>query len=234
MMKNRKKRGFTLIESVIAVGLSSVVLLSSYKLMDNLNKTNSNASLAFQANQIRRDVIAVLQSPTGWHNTMWAAGNTTFACLQGYSDCSGQANNGPTVSTNATANYYSSNPTGAFDVYTPTSSINPVSTIYYQATSGTKGFTLNGAQCNTWSGTPFVAGGSTTETGTTSTSSLCPLRLVLWWVPICPNTTGQCISPTVHILGYMLYTPSAADKDHAVAFNPGNYGINFVVNPVPH
>ena len=232
-MKKKNSLGFTLIEAMIAAGLSSVVVLSSFKLIDNLNKTNSNSSISFQANQIRRDVVALLQNPTGWHNTLWGANNsTTFACLINYTDCAAQvpnpANNGPSVSSNTSANYYSSSVTGAFDVY------NTAAAVYYQSSTTTKGFTLTGAQCNTWSGTPFVAGGGTNEAGTTTTSSLCPFRLVLWWVPICPTTTGKCISPTVHIMGYMLYTPSTNDKQHQVAFNPGNYGVNFIVNPVPH
>jgi prepilin-type N-terminal cleavage/methylation domain-containing protein len=213
--------GFTLIEILVSLGLMSIVALTVFLLQNYLSSGRASAELAFQANQIRREVLAVLNDSASWKYTL--NNNATFSCITHNPplDCSHAMQNGPpagtyTYSTLAAARggCVAGVCNGGFDVYF----VNPktaVATTFYPFMTATAGWTKRGDACNTWNGN----------------NSQCPLRLVLWWRAVCPNTTSGCYSPTIRVKGYMLYAPKSGVASEQVPFKPDDYGVDVILQP---
>ncbi len=214
------KLGFTLIEFMVAVSLSSIAALGMMSLNTTMNKSSTAAANSAQADAFRKQISILLSNLTAWRHTI--KGNAALACVKNGTDCSAYKTNGP-----ASGTFSSASPAGVFDVY-DTSGVN-----YYPiSTDGARGFNISGQQCGTnWANGVSTAGA--TGFSTVTPNMQCPFRLVLWWVPICPTTVGSCVNPLVHVFGYTLYNPPTSHTAQKVPFNPNNYGVNLVLTPNP-
>lgn len=254
---NRHSRGFTLIEVMISLGLVSILALAVFTLNTFMNEGKMRANNAFQGDQFRKQIVALLTNPTAWRNTLIKNSSvgtpsvgTTFDCILKGTDCALAAYNGPPSSTDFSVAVMSNDSTatvacaagstschGGFDVYDTNNN-----SFYPFASDAKRGFQFSGAQCGTdfangqtvigapgWTGKVSASGKS--SVGSAKTSSLCPFRLVLWWVPVCPSTLGTCYSPAVNVKGYLLYTPNPKDPMGNGAINPANYGIDLILQP---
>jgi prepilin-type N-terminal cleavage/methylation domain-containing protein len=222
-----KNLGFTLIEFMVAIALSSIVALGMMSLHITMNKSTISANNSAQADIFRKQITGMLSDLNAWRNTIYNTSNTSFACIQNGTDCSGSASNGPGTKGSASA----ASVTGIFDVYDPKGNA-----YYTPKTDGNRGFNISGQQCGTTLQNGVTTAGATGFSLTTPNNN-CPYRLVLWWVPICPNTVSSCINPLIHVLGYTLYSPVTTVGGKTVfippPFNPYAYGVNLVLTPTP-
>ena len=240
-----RRHGFSLIEILISMGLVSVLALAVFSLHSFMNQGKTSSNNAFQGDQFRKQVLSYLNNLTAWRHML--LNNPTFSCITTAADCYQALNNGPPandysisvmtndIATGSACAHGAASCHGGFDVYDVNGSA-----FYPFASDSKRGFQFSGAQCGsnfangqTWAGAPGwtgIASGNVSK-GSATTSSLCPFRLVLWWVPICPNTTGTCFSPLVNVKGYLLYTPNPNDPQSKGAPNPANYGVNVVLQP---
>lgn len=246
ILKSAQPHGFTLIEVLISMGLVSILSLVVFSLNSFMNQGKMGANNAFQADQFRKEITAHLLNPTAWRNTL--RGNATFACVVNSTDCANARTNGPpandfsfsimtnTMSPGTACVAGTASCHGGFDVYDINNAVR-----YAFASDTKRGFQLNGAQCGTNFANGVATAGAAGFTGvrqgkmvvgtSTPNGSLCPFRLVLWWVPICSNTTGACISPSINVKGYMLYAPNPNDPQGKGAISPAAYGINLILPP---
>jgi prepilin-type N-terminal cleavage/methylation domain-containing protein len=83
--------GMTLIEVMIAVAISSVVILASLSVGQMSMQTQAQNNVSFQADVIRRGMIALISSDTAWKNTI------SGACFTAGSYCTSDTTSAGTV-----------------------------------------------------------------------------------------------------------------------------------------
>ncbi len=223
----RDLAGFNLVELIIVMGLSSILALGIMTIKNTLDKTAVSGNVTAQADSFRKEILNLLKDKVSWKYTLQH--NSTFDCVNNTTDCAAAANNGP--NNQSFLLYKLSNAIGAcvgtgasavcnggFDVYMQNANLASPVNYYSFASSTTAGFTQTGSPCSTFPGSP------------------CSLRMVLWWVPVCPNdfpsTVAVCYAPAVHVKGYMLYLPTPGDDAHTMPFNPAGYGIDIILPPI--
>jgi hypothetical protein len=219
------------------MGLVSVLALGVFSLNSSMQQQKTQSNSTSGADMFRKIITAQLQNPAAWRQTL--NHNATFACVVGGTDCttppaSNASNNGPagdyTISSlaNATGPCAAGVCNGGFNVYDVSGS-----EYYPFASNATAGFEEDGRQCRAgYAGGHLVTGAPGWSPN--PTSSQCPFRLVLWWVPICQTTVGGCKKPQIRVRGYVVYSvPSGHSGATASAVKPTNYGLDLILSPNP-
>jgi hypothetical protein len=218
----RNSSGFSLVELTVTLGLASILGLGVMTLKNALDKTAASSNLTTQADAFRKEVINLLKDRDSWRHTL--QNNSTFSCVTDTTNCYGAIANGPPAASTPSNdpdyyNYVIGSGVGAcvglackggFDVYRKNA--NATVNFYPSVTTPAKGFTQNGALCDSYPNAP------------------CSFRLVLWWNPICPNIGNPCYAPMVRVRGYTLFTPTGEPMN--IPFNPANYSIDMILPPI--
>lgn len=177
----KKYSGFSLIEVMVVIGVSSIVLglagtyyLSTFK-SQNYFLEKGNAEI------LRERIIRIMQDDIAWKKTIEDTtynSSANFNCLVAETDCSA-------LSATQTA-------------FTPKSADNQLFMNTYNSLNSSHGFTSSGVPCTGF--TTAVAG-----------SPNCPMRYTFTWSPLCPPLPATCAKPQIVITGTFSYNkgPSA-------------------------
>lgn len=89
MKKNKRNSGFTLIETMMAVGLIAVIMVSLLTVMNVMSKRNGETTNSSWAYDLRLEVTNAINSKKAFdENTMNA--NSNLSCIRNDTDCTGQ------------------------------------------------------------------------------------------------------------------------------------------------
>lgn len=123
--------GMTLIEVMVSIAISAIVILASVSIGQMSLQTQAQNNISFQADIIRRNMVALISSDAAWNNTTGA--NSSAACLHNHTACnSGGASPGLTNQ----------------PIYTIVDAANTTSPPAYDVSPG-KGFNSDGSKCLT-------------------------------------------------------------------------------------
>ena len=168
-MKENKKRGFSVIEVLVALGLLGIVGIGTSTMIFNMMSSNDYVTMGNSALNLKTELTAILSDEQAWAMTI--ADTTTnataqFNCLRvPQTNCAGLAN----VET----------------AFTPKMRNNTLFRSNYNPQAfGNLGFNKNGTVCTTYS--------------TTTPDDACPMQYRFTWQPLCP-ASGQCIDPPIRI-----------------------------------
>ena len=197
----------------MVVGLTGIVMSSIISMLQISAKQQLQATLTFQAQQIEKNLVKLLNDPNAWKYTFAANaanGSTYMACIQNNQPCttSGQEpiNGGVAVGTGATTDH----PELGAPIY---KIMDQTNLQVYDLTANTTGFAPTGKSCATWVDAPGVP-----------TNNNCPLKFKITWMAKCNGAGGSCVSPVVHIFIRAWYNP---DPKLRVTFNAANYSTDF-------
>ncbi len=116
--------GFSLVEVVVATGISALVLVFTTSLFIDSAKMESGQERQFWLSSTHLEIERIVRSPTGW--TAILAANANMACFAAGTDCSAYS--------------------------TPQPLVLPVEAVVLDGTSATVGMTNKGDFCNTFDG----------------------------------------------------------------------------------
>lgn len=87
-----KNSGMTLIEVMVSIAISSIVILASLSIGNMSTQQQSQNNISFQADIVRRNMIALITSDTAWGYTI--NNNSSMSCLNdtGPPGCPGGSN----------------------------------------------------------------------------------------------------------------------------------------------
>lgn len=80
MKQLQSQAGMTLIEVMIAIAISSIVILASISIGNMSTNIQAQNNVSFQADIIRRNLVALILSDAAWDQTK-ANNSTSFSCL---------------------------------------------------------------------------------------------------------------------------------------------------------
>jgi prepilin-type N-terminal cleavage/methylation domain-containing protein len=78
-LSSQSQSGMTLIEVMIAVAISSVVILASLSIGNMTTNLQNQNNFSFQADMIRRNIVTLLLSDSSWQKTL--AADPSMACI---------------------------------------------------------------------------------------------------------------------------------------------------------
>lgn len=175
-LRNIKDQGFSLIEVMVVIGVSSIVLglagsyyLSTFR-SQNYFIEKGNVEI------LREKFIRVMQDDVAWERTIkdvTVNGSSNFNCLVNQTDC---------IALN-----------GVPSAFTPKSADDQLFMGAYNAHNPAHGFTSAGLPCTSF--TTSIAG-----------SPSCPIRYTFTWTPLCPPAPATtCFKPQILINGTFVY-----------------------------
>lgn len=220
--------GMTLVEVMVAIGISGIVLTAIMSLSNLSLKQQYQSNLTFQADLFRKNLVLLINNSDAWKNTIAATANSApytvggtpytapptssatdppgLNCLIGSgSPCT---NNGKDLT---------ASPAGtAISGMKILQILDNKGVLFYDTTSNTKGLSPQGTACN-----GFVAP-SIPPAPPTPGNDNCPLRFDISWTAVCGTS---CVNPQVQIHIQAVYNPATSSR--TVAFNPANYSATF-------
>lgn len=186
-------KGMSLVEVMIVMTIMSMIGLGTATLMKNMFSIQNRANVKAAATEIQNNLKNLLENDTSWSNSINLGANTTIlGCLQDGSG--GCTNGGGPARTN-------------WDVRDNSLANNS----YYNASSVSGGFDMNGNFCDAWN----AAG-----------NDACPFRYNLQWIADCGTRPAPCNKPAVTIQGTFLFSPTdASDPRNRINVNDYNFTI---------
>lgn len=165
----------SMVEIVVVLAILGFVGLGSTTMIRNMMSQQVRSNVKMDLHRLRDRFVAVLKNDQAWGNTIVNAANA------GKLNCIGNSN---------PINWCTQGPqagNGNFRIFD--ASGNP----FFIADEATRGFTVNGENCNT-----FNAAGN----------DACPFRYDIQWSASCPPTENQCPDPEVTITGTLQVAPT--------------------------
>ncbi len=181
-LKRLHQSGFTLVETMIAIGLGSILALGVSTLLSWTVQIQTAAMTQAVLEAFQQNMIKNLASEAAWRNTLSAGAATGMGCLTNLNPCTtDDTPGGPPIQDRP------------FVLYS-VGGVNPGSVIF-DSTNPSNGLTSKGIPCNT-----FSAAGN----------DACPFRYDLKWSAVC--TPGNCVSPQVVVNAILMYRPLTPTK----------------------
>lgn len=183
MHKKIHQSGMSLIELLVALGISSIVALGLAMALDNMNKGQKRVSLVASLTEKKSYFQTILNADNTFTNTIAATVNTNMQCLRDKTTCS--------------ASYVASAYSATLDQITlynnaPT----PGAPLHNGRVTSNKGFTEKGAEC-----TGFSATGPGNDD--------CPVGYIINWYL---SNTGATEGISLTITAKMVFNPSDNHK----------------------
>ncbi len=167
-----------------------------------LTKQRLQSTGTFQADVTRRNLLSVLNNSKAWNQTIALASNnrtsgSALDCLKDKTPCT---TNGTDLSGGGVA-------ISDYPIHVVSDAAGQT---YYDTTSSSRGFTMEGAPCTSFVAPPAAGNDS------------CPLRFNVKWSAVC---AGSCVNPQVKLSIEPIYNPGT-NSSRKIAFNASNYGAN--------
>ena len=190
MRKIINSKGMSLVEVMVVLTIMSMIGLGTATMMKNMFSIQKRVDTKSNILQLQNNLETLLKNDDAWGASVTAAANAAkLGCLT------------DSVATTCADGFTASD----WQVFDNTGAL------FFRADQATRGFTIDGAPCNTFN---RVAGDDT-----------CPLRYDLTWTALCPGTTDPCQKPQVVIVGNLVYAPLNL-SDPSQRINVADYQIN--------
>jgi hypothetical protein len=185
-----KSRGFSLIDILVAMGLSAVAIVTTIAVISQASRVRRIENLRTSAIGVREQLIKNLSRYDNFQETIH--NNANFDCFRSSHNCGTVNTTGWEAGTTSTA-YGGGTTQFALRVARGGPYANFTSEVFYDATDPAEGFTDEGQLCSLQSPRPTA----------TAPNGQCPIRVNLYWWNLCSGTCNPgLIGIKVDILTY--------------------------------
>ncbi|HLE00877.1 MAG TPA: hypothetical protein VJB59_11490 [Bdellovibrionota bacterium] len=175
--------GMTLLETVLAMGMMSIVLYTSLMMLNNVNLTQTTRQLGFSRNNIVSLIRMSALTQPGISNS---AALTSFKGTGGFPDPSGAATNYPRFNTLSLCIPEDSTQSGCDKSAMDTTRGNFFYLTTPQATSAAAANALAGEHIY------YNASGARCGVSDSANANVCPIFAKVWFEPFCKDSSTNC------------------------------------------